>query len=357
MGTPEEDNNVTELLKDLHQSFPRVQVLSSRLVPWFPRRMSELDSIANNTLDAGAALQSDHPGFSDMAYRASRERIAELARNYKMGEPIPIPTYTTEEHKCWSEVYNKLMPLVETSACSEYRRMIPLLRDNCDFGPDRIPSLQDVSAFLGDSTGFVLRPVAGLLSSRNFLYGLAFRVFFCTQYIRHHSKPLYTPEPDICHELLGHAPLFADKDFAEFSQAIGMASLGATDEQIVALARCYWFSVEFGLCKEKETGDVRAYGAGLLSSFGELEYCMTDEPEKRPFVPDLVGLQDFPITTYQPIYFVADSFTDAKDRMVDYAQGFSRPFNVRYDAYTKSIDIDALIEMDESTKIEESVSY
>eukprot|EP00604_Paraphysomonas_vestita_P001269 CAMPEP_0174824298 /NCGR_PEP_ID=MMETSP1107-20130205/32819_1 /TAXON_ID=36770 /ORGANISM="Paraphysomonas vestita, Strain GFlagA" /LENGTH=229 /DNA_ID=CAMNT_0016050905 /DNA_START=736 /DNA_END=1425 /DNA_ORIENTATION=+ len=220
----------------------------------------------------------------------------------------------------------------------------------CGYSNTRIPQAQDISEFLQRQTGFRLRPVAGLLSSRDFLNGLAFRVFFSTQYLRHHSKPLYTPEPDICHELIGHAPMFADTDFADFSQEIGLASLGASDEEIKKLAACYWHSVEFGLVKE--SGSTKAYGAGLLSSFGELEYaCSPDRPaggtdqrpELRNWDPKEAGITEFPITTYQPIYFVAQSLGDAKDRMRTYCEHLKKPFHARYNPLTSSVWVDRAV--------------
>ena len=320
----------------------QVLVLDGREVPWFPRHVAELDRIAGNTLDAGDALAADHPGFKDAEYRHRRALVDVLARRHRHGYPYPRVEYTASEHAVWRQVYGHLAPLARNRACVEYRRALAALERRCGYA-DGIPQGSDVSAFLEASTAFRLRPVPGLLRPRDFLAGLAFRVFFATQYIRHASKPLYTPEPDVCHELIGHAPMFADPAFADLSQEIGLASLGASDADIERLSRCYWYAVEFGLVREG--GARKAYGAGLLSSYGELDYaCRADSPAGfSPWAPEDAAERPYPITEYQPHYYVADSLQDAKARMRAFCEALPRPFHARYNAAAETIWVDRVV--------------
>jgi len=177
----------------------------------------------------------------------------------------------------------------------------------------------------------------GLLSTRDFLNAFAFRVFHSTQYIRHHSKPHYTPEPDICHELLGHVPLLADPAFARFSHEIGLASLGATEEDLKKLGTLYWWTVEFGLCRQDD--GIRAYGAGILSSYGELEYCLQDNVPKLDLNCEEASLSTYDYTKYQHKYYIASAFEKVREQFIQFANNLQRPFSVRYNPYTETVEV------------------
>ncbi|XP_073320745.1 tryptophan 5-hydroxylase 1-like [Pagrus major] len=306
-------------------------------VPWFPKKISDLDLCVNRVLMYGCELDADHPGFKDNIYRKRRKYFADLAMSYKHGDPIHRIDFTAEEVRTWGVVYRELNKLYPSHACKEYLRNLPLLTKYCNYSEDNIPQLEDVSHFLKEHSGFIIRPVAGYLSPRDFLAGLAFRVFHCTQYVRHSSEPLYTPEPDTCHELLGHVPLLAEPSFAQFSQEIGLASLGASDDAVQKLATCYFFTVEFGLCKQD--GRLRAYGAGLLSSISELKHALSGKPHILQFDPMVTCNQECLITTFQEVYFVSESFEEAKNKMREFAKSIRRPFTVHYNPYTQGVDV------------------
>uniref|UniRef100_A0A673K3V5 phenylalanine 4-monooxygenase n=1 Tax=Sinocyclocheilus rhinocerous TaxID=307959 RepID=A0A673K3V5_9TELE len=290
-------------------------------VPWFPNDIQDLDRFANQILSYGSELDADHPGFTDPVYRARRKEFADIAYNYRHGQIIPHVEYTAEEKATWGTVFRELKTLYTTHACREHNRVFPLLEKYCGYREDNIPQLEDISRYLQSCTGFRLRPVAGLLSSRDFLAGLAFRVFHSTQYIRHSSKPMYTPEPDICHELLGHVPLFADPFF--WRTAAFRKGVSSPIEFIVSLV---------DMAEVENRLKMRCYS-------NVLQYCLTDKPKLLPFEPEKTCLQQYPITEFQPVYFVAESFEDAKEKVRKFASTIPRPFSVRYNAYTQRIEM------------------
>lgn len=248
-------------------------------------------------------LSPDHPGYRDLEYRARRNRIAQLALSYRSGEPIPEAPYTVEEHQVWQSVWQALKPAHEAHACVEYQRCVRRL----ELPPDRIPQLREVNEKVQAISGFRLEPVAGLVEPRVFLESLATGTFLCTQYIRHHSTPLYTPEPDVVHEIVGHAVSLASKRLAELNRLFGNAVKRTSSlEDLNRLSRIYWFTIEFGVVREN--GVVKAYGTGLLSSAGELE--AMSKAELRSLDLEAASRYDYDPTHFQPVLYCADSFAD-----------------------------------------------
>ena len=331
--------NKNSVLQKLDSRGIHVRENLSKQVAWFPRTYSDLDRLDQKTLAAGSELESDHPGFKDEEYRKRRHEITKVALAHKCTDgEVPRVVYTKTETETWQKVFDVLSPLHQKYACDEYLQAINEMKQECGYDRSHIPQIQDISNYLSQKTGFRLIPIAGLLSGRDFLNYLAFRVFASTQYIRHHSVPFYTPEPDIIHELIGHAPLFANKDFADFSQQIGLASLGASDDEITKLATVYWFSVEFGLIKDKNQ-EKKIYGASILSSVSEILNAMSDKPELLFFNPFKACNFEYPITELQPTYFWSNSLEEAKEMMSKYTSKLDRGFTVCYDKEKHEIKV------------------
>ncbi|MGE3811916.1 MAG: phenylalanine 4-monooxygenase [Candidatus Nanopelagicales bacterium] len=259
--------------------------------------------------DAGGVvveLGADHPGQGDPQYRARRNAIAALALGWEPGQPVPTAEYTEEEHEVWRVVCRELRAKQERLAC----RAALEGREAIDLPTDHIPQLADVTAALAPLSGFQYLPAAGVVPSKQFYGSLADRCFWSTQYIRHHSVPLYTPEPDVVHEVIGHAITLADPSYVDLYVAAGEAARRVeTDEALTFVARVFWFSLEFGVVDED--GEPKAYGAGLLSSYGEIEEFV--HADLRPLDVARMGVQDYDITHYQPLLFEAASWQQVQD--------------------------------------------
>ena len=261
-------------------------------------------------------LPLDHPGRSDEEYLARRAAIAAVASAYVPGQPIPTVAYVPEEHALWALVARELRVKHEKYACAEYLAAT----DRLALPTDRVPQLGQVTGRLQWLTGFRLEPVPGLVPTRTFYGALAERRFLSTQYMRHHSVPFYTPEPDIVHELVGHANMLASPMFAALYQAAGLASRRATTAAALEFfSRVFWFTLEFGVLWEG--GELRTYGAGLLSSFGELEAFR--DAQTRPLDILAMGTLEYDITQYQPVLFAGSSF----NQVVDVAGAFFESFD------------------------------
>ncbi|MCC3315700.1 phenylalanine 4-monooxygenase [Nocardia africana] len=256
--------------------------------------------------DVTVHLSAEHPGVHDPEYRARRNAIAALALAYREGETLPRIDYTEEEQQVWRIVSAELTRKHRTYASAEVLEGARRL----DLPADHIPQLDEVTAKLVPLTGFRYVPAAGLVPLREFFGSFADRIFHSTQYIRHHSAPLYTPEPDSIHEIIGHANQLASPRFAAIYAEVGAAAARLeTEAALKFLADVFWFSMEFGVVREK--GEVRCYGAGLLSSYGEIEEFR--HARLRPLNIHDMGTATYDITHYQPILYCAQSISEIED--------------------------------------------
>ncbi|MFL5847081.1 MAG: phenylalanine 4-monooxygenase [Solirubrobacteraceae bacterium] len=261
-------------------------------------------------------LGQDHPGFNDPDYRERRNAIAHASMDWQTGDAVPVIEYSEAEDEVWRTVCRELPPKHERYACRAYREAVAAL----DLPRDRIPQLTEVSDGLRALTGWSYAPAPGLVPLREFLGSLGDKVFHSTQYIRHGAEPLYTPEPDLIHEVIGHANTLAHPDFAGVNEQAGLAAQRVqSDEALQFLADVFWFSMEFGVVWED--GELRAYGAGILSSYGEIEEFRAMEIRPLDFLE--MGTVDYDITKYQKVLFAAESWA----HMVEAVGGFFASFD------------------------------
>ncbi|MGY1745642.1 phenylalanine 4-monooxygenase [Blastococcus sp. SYSU D00695] len=256
-------------------------------------------------------LAPNHPGGDDAAYLARRGQIARVALDWRPGEPVPAVEYTDEEHEVWRTVCRELTAKHRRLAHSAYLAAW----EDVDLPTDRVPQLTEVSARVGARTGFTFDPAPGLVPLRQFYGALADRTFHSTQYLRHPSQPLYTPEPDLVHEVIGHGVMLAAPPFAELHRLTGEAARRLTDEAALRfLAKVFWFSCEFGVVVEH--GELRCYGAGLLSSYGEIEQFRSADVRALDLLA--MGTAEYDITHFQPVLYRAESL----QHLLDVVGGF-----------------------------------
>ena len=218
----------------------------------------------------------------------------------------PYELYSSENHEAWQKLYSRMRPRWERFANPHFLAGISSLCLN----PDRVPSLDEVNKFLNPLTGFKAKPVSGYVPAFLFFDCLRNREFPTTITIRNSSRLDYLPEPDIFHDIAGHVPMHTDKWFAEALVRFGSCAHRAAEiaseirdpdlrvsrlsSIIRAMARFFWFTVEFGLMKEGSS--LKVYGSGLLSSFGEIAHSIeSSEVQRFPIQLEWVVNQGFEI--------------------------------------------------------------
>ncbi|MGH8083685.1 MAG: phenylalanine 4-monooxygenase [Lysobacter sp.] len=220
----------------------------------------------------------------------------------------PWDSYTATDHRVWAELFERQRQVLVGRASDEFMAALSAM----EMTPDRIPKFANLNAILREATGWELIGVEGLLPELTFFDHLANRRFPVTWWIRTPEQMDYLSEPDLFHDLFGHVPLLMNPVFADYMEAYGRGGVkahGIGEDALVNLTRLYWYTVEFGLIRQKD--GLRIYGSGIVSSKGESIHCLeSDAPNRIGFDLQRVMRTRYRIDTYQKTYFVIDDFEE-----------------------------------------------
>ncbi|MFE0374625.1 phenylalanine 4-monooxygenase [Streptomyces inhibens] len=277
-----------------------------------------MSTVRNHTpVSTGGRLgrPDQHPGRSDPAYLRRRDALAAPADAHRVGAPYPAVDYTEEEHRTWRAVHQALGPAHRAHAC----RAVLEAGEEAAIPGERIPQHAEVSVHLMARTGFAFTLAGGVVPNERFLGSMEHGYFHAVQFVRHPAVPLYTPEPDVLHDVFGHGVHLSCPRFAHLYRLIGRAANHvATEEALDVLSRVYWFTLEYGLITE--SGTPKAYGAALLSSYGEI--AAHDRREVRELDLRTAAGTPYRISGYQPVLYAVRSLEHLEDTLGPFCEDF-----------------------------------
>jgi len=244
--------------------------------------------------------------------------------------PQDWTSYTAQEHATWDKLFARQSEMLKGRVTPAFLEGLDVLR----LSKPGIPDFEELSEVLMARTGWRVVAVPGLVPDEDFFRHLANRTFVAGRFIRRPDQLDYLEEPDVFHDVFGHVPLLANPVFADYMQAYGAGGLRSMSfDALHWLARLYWYTVEFGLVREG--GDLRLYGAGIVSSFGESVFALDDpSPNRIGFDLKRVMRTRYRIDDYQQTYFVIDSFDDLL------RQTLETDFGPLYAALRKEADLE-----------------
>lgn len=222
--------------------------------------------------------------------------------------------YVAEDHEVWAILYSRMMEILPKYSTIAYTQGI----QEVGFEPDKIPNFTECNVKLGNKTGWEIYAVPGLIDNKPFFEHLSRREFPATTWLRKKSQLEYLQEPDMFHDVFGHIPLLANQHFANFLEKLAAIALKHIDDEwaVEIISRLYWYTVEFGLIQEN--GQLKVYGAGILSSSGETQYSIdSDIPKRIPYDIKTLFATPYIKDKYQEQYFVIDSYEQLYNSIPD----------------------------------------